>query len=121
MRAKMGMPALAVFALAMLASSPAWAGYCGAARYGGVILCGCCEQDCHTVMKTVRCKVWEKKEVQCTRTVCESVCEDKVINCVRMVPQQCSKEVCYTVCKPVWETKTRCYTVCKPVWETKTR
>ena len=29
----------------------------------------------------------------------------------------------YTVCKPVWETKTRevCYTVCKPVWETKTR
>ena len=25
--------------------------------------------------------------------------------------------ICYTVCKPVWETKTRCYTVCKPVWE----
>ena len=85
MRAKMGMPALAVFALALLAASPAWAGYCGAARYGGVTLCGCCEeQDCHTCTKTVRCKVWEKKEIQCTRTVWERVCEDKVINCVRM-------------------------------------
>src|SRR4029078_956130 len=31
--------------------------------------------------------------------------------------------ICYTVCKPVWETKTReiCYTVCKPVYETCTR
>src|SRR5262249_9208693 len=34
-----------------------------------------------------------------------------------------TKDICYTVCKPVWEEKTRdiCYTVCKPVYETKTR
>ena len=33
------------------------------------------------------------------------------------------RDICYTVCKPVWETQTKnvCYTVCKPVWETKTR
>ena len=52
-----------------------------------------------------------------------------------MVPETCRRKFatrsasrsrkprprCYTVCKPVWETKTRCYTVCKPVWETKTK
>src|SRR4029079_12913922 len=116
MRAKLASAAFAVVALALLAS-PAGAGYCGAARYGGVVQCSadCC--TC-TVMKTVRCKVYEQKEIQCTRTVYDRVCEDKVINCTRMVPETCQKEVCYTVCKPVWETKTRCYTVCKPVWET---
>ena len=44
-------------------------------------------------------------------TVCKPVYETK------------TNEICYTVCKPVYETKTReiCYTVCKPVYETKTR
>src|SRR5918994_609070 len=119
MSAKVRTSALAVFALALLAS-PAWAGYCGVARYNGVVPCSH-QQDCHTVMKTVRCKVYEQREITYTRTVYDRVCEDKVINVTRMVPETCQKEVCYTVCKPVYETKTRCYTVCKPVWETKTR
>ncbi len=59
--------AFAVVALALLAS-PAGAGYCGAARYSGVVQCSH-DACCHTVMKTVRCKVYEKKEIQCTRTV----------------------------------------------------
>ena len=30
------------------------------------------------------------------------------------------KNICYTVCKPVYQTHTKqiCYTVCKPVYET---
>ena len=105
MRANMRETTLAVFALALLAS-PAWAGYCGVARYNGVVPCSH-QQDCHTVYKTVRCKVYEQKEITCTRTVYDRVCEDKVINVTRMVPETCQKEVCYTVCKPVYETKTQ--------------
>ena len=75
----------------------------------------------HTVMKTVRCIEYEQQEVTCYKTCWERVCEDRVINCTKYVPETRTREVCYTVCKPVWETKTRCYTVCKPVWETKTR
>jgi hypothetical protein len=62
MRAKLANAAYAVVALALLAS-PAGAGYCGAARYGGVVPCSadCCT---HTVMKTVRCTVYEQKEIQ---------------------------------------------------------
>ena len=93
--------------------------------------------ECHTVMKTVKCIEYEKQEVTCHKTCWERVCENSVINCTKMVPETRSREVCYTVCKPVWETaatttrsasrcgkrasKDICYTVCKPVWETKTR
>jgi hypothetical protein len=116
MRAKSGVLAFAVIAVAMLQSA-ASAGYCGAARYNR-----CCKPKCcHTVMKTVRCVKYEKECVTCYRTVYDRVCYDKVINCTRMVPETRTKEICYTVCKPVWETKTREYTVCKPCWETKTR
>jgi hypothetical protein len=72
-------------------------------------------------MKTVRCIEYEQQQVTCYKTCWERVCEDRVINCVKHVPETRTKEVCYTVCKPVWETKTRCYTVCKPVWETRTK
>ena len=104
-----------------------------AVRPGTAEWCPCShQQDCHTVMKTVRCKVYEQQEITCNRTVYDRVCEDKVINVTRMVPETCRRKSatrsasrcgkpatrCYTVCKPVWETKTRCYTVCKPVWET---
>ena len=88
--------------------------------------------QCHTVMKTVRCMEYEQQEITCHKTCWDRVCEDRVINCVKYVPETRSREsllhglqaglgnqdrVCYTVCKPVWETKTReiCYTVCKPV------
>jgi hypothetical protein len=42
-------------------------------------------------------------------TVCKPVYETK------------TKEICYTVCKPVMETRTCNYTVCKPVYETRER
>ncbi|HCK42747.1 MAG TPA: hypothetical protein DHW22_14065, partial [Planctomycetaceae bacterium] len=119
MRAKAAMQALAILALAVL-PSVARAGYCGAARYNGCTPC-CHQRQCHTVMKTVRCVKWERQCVECCRTVYDRVCEDRVINVTRYVREQRQKEVCYTVCKPVWETKKRTYTVCKPVWETKTR
>jgi hypothetical protein len=77
--------------------------------------------QCHTVMKTVRCMEYRQQEFTCHKTCWDRVCEDRVINCVKYVPETCSREVCYTVCKPCWETKTRCYTVYKPCWETKTR
>ncbi|HJQ78425.1 MAG TPA: hypothetical protein VJ828_00650, partial [Lacipirellulaceae bacterium] len=72
-------------------------------------------------MKTVRSIEYDQQQVTCYKTCYERVCEDRVINCVKYVPETCTRQVCYTVCKPVWETRTRCYTVCKPVWETKTR
>ena len=39
-----------------------------------------------------------------------------------VVDPSATREICYSVCKPVWETKTRdiCYTVCKPTYETQT-
>jgi len=119
MRAKPVVQALAVLAL-MLLPSVAKAGYCGAARYNGCTP-RCHQRQCHTVMKTVRCVKWERQCVTRCRTVYDRVCEDRVINVTRYVREQRQKQVCYTVCKPVWETKTRTYTVCKPVWETRTR
>src|SRR5688572_5433231 len=104
MRAKSVVRALAAIALAMLPSA-AWAGYCGVARYNGCTPC-CYQQQCHTVMKTVRCVEWHKQEIQCCKTVYDRVCEDRVINCTRYVREQRQKQVCYTVCCPVWETKT---------------
>jgi hypothetical protein len=111
-------PLLAVLALAFVpAQANAW--FFGAARYN--CCAPCCHQHCHTVMKTVKCVEYEKQEVTCYKTVYDQVCEDRVINCKKMVPETRTKEICYTVCKPVWETRTREYTVCKPVWETRTR
>ena len=101
--------------------------YCGAARYR------CCAPSCqpcyHTVMKTVKCTVWDKECVTCHKTVYDRVCEDKVINCTRYVPQTRTKEVCYTVASlagkiaavlirsasPAGKPRQKevCYTVCK--------
>jgi hypothetical protein len=119
MKAKWSVSAFAVFATTVLAA-PAWASYCGATRYDGCVPCSY-QQDCHTVTKTVRTKIYEQQEVTCYRTVYDQICESRVINVTRMVPETRQKEVSYTVCKPVWETRTREYTVCKPVWETRTR
>ena len=113
------MVALAAASLLTLVPAKAEAGFCGVARYN--CCAPCCQMKCHTVMKTVRCVEYEKQCVTCYKTCWERVCEDRVINCVKYVPETRSKEVCYTVCKPVWETKTRCYTVCKPVWETRSK
>ncbi len=119
MRAKTALQALAAIAIVMLPSA-AWAGYCGAARYNGCTPC-CQQRQCHTVMKTVRCVKWERQCETRHRTVYDRVCENKVVNVTNYVREQRTKQVCYTVCKPVWETKQRTYTVCKPVWETKQR
>ena len=75
------------------------AGWCGLARYS---CCRpCCQMQCHTVMKTVRCIEYEQQQVTCHKTCWERVCEEKVINCVKYVPETRTREVCYTVCKPV--------------------
>ena len=67
MRANVGVSVLATLVLAMLPSA-ALAGYCGAARYNGCVPCSY-QQDCHTVMKTVRCTEYEQKEITCYHTV----------------------------------------------------
>src|SRR3954462_302616 len=102
-----------------LIPAKAQAGFCGIARYS---CCEpCCQMETHTVMKTVHCMEYEQQEFTCYKTCWDRVCEDRIINCVKYVPETHTREVCYTVCKPCWETKTRNYTVCKPCWETKTR
>jgi hypothetical protein len=111
-------PLLAALAL-MLTPMGADAGWCGLARYS--CCAPCCQTTCCTVMKTVKCIEYEKQEVTCHKTVWERVCEEKVINCTKMVPETRTREVCYTVCKPVWETRCNTYTVCKPVWETRSK
>ena len=67
MRAKFSAPVIALLALTMLPSA-AWARYCGVARYRGCVPC-CCKQQCHTVMKTVRCTKMVQKQVTCCKTV----------------------------------------------------
>ena len=116
-------------AATLLAGRSTEAGYCGAAR----LRCcrpsacsadyGCCKQQCHTVMKTCKEVVYEKKQYTCYKTCYKPVWETKTINCVKYVPETCYRECRYTVCKPVYETKYRTctYTVCKPVWETRTK
>ena len=72
--------------------------------------------QCHTVMKTVRCVEYEQQRVTCYKTCWERVCEDRVINCVKYVPETRTREKFATrSASRCWETKTRCYTVCKPV------
>src|SRR5215216_4340818 len=102
-----------------LVPAKAQAGFCGIARYS---CCEpCCQMETHTVMKTVHCIEYEQQCFTCYKTCWDRVCEDRIINCVKYVPETCSREVCYTVCKPCYETKSYCYTVCKPCYETKTR
>jgi len=81
MRANVGVSVLATLVLAMLPSA-ALAGYCGAARYNGCVPCSY-QQDCHTVMKTVRCTEYEQKEITCYHTVIDEICEAKVISVPR--------------------------------------
>ena len=110
-----------LFAALVLALAPAEseAGLCGLARYS--CCAPRCQMQCHTVMKTVRCVEYEQQQVTCYKTCWDRVCEDRVINCTKMVPETRTREVCYTVCKPVWEERCHTYTVCKPVWETRTK
>ena len=121
MKATVSVPIFAALVLAV-APTRADAGYCGAARYSGCVPCSY-NQDaggaCCTVTKTRRRVVYDRQQVTCYKTVYDRVCEDRVINVTRYVREKRMKEVNYTVCKPVWETKTRTYTVCKPVWETR--
>src|SRR4029079_11839446 len=112
------MVALAATVALSLAPAQANAGFCGVARYS---CCGCCCPQTHTVMKTVHCMEYEQQEFTCYKTCWDRVCEDRIINCVKYVPETHSREVCYTVSKPCWETKTCNYTVCKPCFETKSR
>ena len=118
MKARWFAPLLAVLAL-LLAAVEANAGYCGCARY--CCCAPCCQMECHTVMKTVHCMEYEQQQITCYKTCWDRVCEEHIVNCVKYVPETRTREECYTVCKPRWETKTCNYTVCKPCCETKTR
>ena len=109
------MVALAAATALAIVPAKANAGFCGVARYS--CCAPRCQMQCHTVMKTVRCIEYRQQEFTCHKTCWDRVCEDRVINCVKYVPETRTREICYTVCKPCWETKTRCYTVCKPCWE----
>ena len=79
------MVALAAASMLSLVPAKAEAGFCGVARYS--CCAPCCQMQCHTVMKTVRCIEYEQQEVTCYKTCWERVCEDRVINCVKYVPE----------------------------------
>ncbi len=110
MRFLLVVPLLAVV-MATAAVEPAAASYCGAASYRHCAS-GCstgsvdgCRQQCHTVMKTCKAGHIRTKQFTCYKTCYDTVCEDKVVNCVKYVPETCYRTCEYTVCKPVWETK----------------
>src|SRR5690349_13148247 len=102
MRTRLGVSMMAVL-LTALAFDTASAAYFGVASYQN---CGCedpatyCCDPCHTVMRTRKRIMYEQKQFTCMKTVYNTVCEDKVINCVKYVPETCYKECTYTVCKP---------------------
>ena len=62
-----------------------------------------CAAPCGT--RLVKDVVYEQKQYTCYKTVCEKVVEQKEVNCVRYETEKCFKDVEYTVCKPVWETR----------------
>ena len=121
-------PMLAV-AMAVASVREADAGWCGAACFNrcgsccsAVDYCGC-RQQCCTVMKTCKEVVYEKQDYTCYKTVYETGLREQDDR-LREVRRRDRYRNCeYTVCKPVWETKTKTfdYTVCKPVYETKTK
>ena len=119
MRLFIGVPMLTVL-LAVCSANVAEAGYFGMARWRSCQ--PCCEQQCHTVMKTCKEIVYEKQQRTCYKTVYDTVYEDKQINCVKNVYETRYRDCVYTVRKPVYETRYRdvCYTVRKPVYETRT-
>ena len=57
--------------------------------------------------RLVKDVVYEQKQYTCYKTICEKVVEQKQIDCVRYETEKSFKEVEYTVCKPVWETRSR--------------
>ena len=140
------MVALAAASVLTLVPAKAEAGFCGVARYS--CCAPCCQMQCHTVMKTVRCVEYEQQERHLLQNVLGPSLrrsgdqlrqvrprdplegsllhglqaglgnQDPLLHGLQAGVGNPTREICYTVCKPVWETKTRCYTVCKPVWET---
>ena len=100
MRFLRGVPILAVVLVALAAKS-APAAYCGAASYSrcgcSKVVSDCCEpQQCYTVMKTCRQVVWEQEQCTSYRRVYETCYEDRVINCVKYVPETCFRECRYS-------------------------
>jgi hypothetical protein len=112
MKALSRAPLVAVM-LTALGWGSADASYCGAARYnccgggGDTASYACSKQQCHTVMKTCKEVVYERQNYTCYKTVYEPVCEERTIDCVKYVRELAYRNCEYTVCKPVYETKTR--------------
>ena len=115
---------IAAMAILLGFASEARAAWCGAASYRWCRPCAACftEQYC-TVMKTCRKVVYQQEQVTCYRTTFEKVAVPQRVLCTRYVPVVCQKQVPYTVCRPVYETRTKQiqYTVCKPVYQTCTK
>ena len=78
---------------------------CAAHESAGDPTCAAAPSCCGT--RLVKDVVYEEKQYTCYKTVCESVVEERQIDCVRYETERGFKEVEYTVCKPVWETRTR--------------
>ena len=92
MKRLLGVSLIAAVLLAVAAST-ASACYCGAARYRCWKRASCCPADyagckmqCHTVMKTCKEVVYEKRQYTCYKTCYERVCVPKTITCVKYVP-----------------------------------
>jgi hypothetical protein len=66
--------------------------------------------------------IYETKTKEICYTVCKPVYRDPRVHYTMCKPvYRRTREICYTVCKPVYETKECQYIITKPVYETKTR
>ncbi len=110
----------------LLTISSAEACCCGIMRHRSCCYATCCATPCYeyqTVMKTCTRVVYETQQYTAYRTVCQPVCERKIVEAVRYVPETHYRTCTQTYCRPVYETKTNTvsYTVCRPVYETQTK
>ena len=108
------MVALAAASLLTLVPAKAEAGFCGVARYS--CCAPCCQMQCHTVMKTVRCVEYEQQECHMLQDVLGPGVRRSGDQLRQVRPRDPHEEKSATrSASRCWETKTRCYTVCKPV------
>jgi hypothetical protein len=96
---------MASLLLLALAASTADAAFCGAACYRrcapACCGCTCCEQQCHTVMKTCQKVVYEEHQVTLYKTVYVDVKEKKMVPGVKFVEETEFRVVPVTT----WQTK----------------
>ena len=107
----------------LLFSTSVHAGFCGVGISDPTPRCSDYVEHCKTMTRIARKVVYQNQQITCYKTVYEKIPTAHKVTYCQYVPETRTRNVQYTVHKPVWETKTKtvAYNVSTPHWETRTK